>query len=79
MKIIKEAAERIDPPRGVEIRFVKSQKKGWVAITRGDRDWDAGISEDEMMNKSSIFWELEFLEDMGIAVWDYPEYFQLPK
>ena len=42
LKIIKEA---------VEIRFVKSQKKGWVAITRGDRDWDAGISEDEMMNK----------------------------
>ena len=50
LKIIKEAAERIDPPRGVEIRFVKSQKKGWGAITRGDRDWDAGISEDEMMN-----------------------------
>ena len=34
-----------------EIRFIKSQKKGWVAITKGDRDWDAGISEDEMMNK----------------------------
>lgn len=34
-----------------EIRFVKSQKKGWVAITKGDRDWDSGISEDEMMNR----------------------------
>ena len=33
-----------------EIRFIKSQKKGWVAITKGDRDWDAGISEDEMFN-----------------------------
>ena len=49
-KIIKEAAERIDPPRGVEIQFVKSQKKGWVAITKADRDWHFGISEDEMMN-----------------------------
>ena len=48
--IIKELAERIDPTRGVEIRFVKSQKKGWVAITKDDRDWDFGISEDEMMN-----------------------------
>lgn len=34
-----------------EVRFVKSQKKGWVAITKGDRDWDSGISEDEMMNR----------------------------
>ena len=34
----------------IEVRFVKSQKKGWVAITKGDRDWDSGISEDEMMN-----------------------------
>ena len=33
-----------------EIRFIKTQKKGWVAITKGDRDWDSGISEDEMMN-----------------------------
>ena len=33
-----------------EIRFVKSQKKGWVAITKGDRDWNSSISEDEMMN-----------------------------
>jgi len=39
----------------IEVRFVKCQKKGWghkgwVAITKGDRDWDSGISEDEMMN-----------------------------
>ena len=34
-----------------EVRFVKSQKKGWVAITKGDRDWDSVISEDEMMNR----------------------------
>jgi len=34
----------------VEVRFVKSQKKGWVAITKGDRDWESGISEDDMMN-----------------------------
>ena len=34
-----------------EVRFVKSQKKGWGAITKGDRDWDSGISEDEMMNR----------------------------
>ena len=34
-----------------EVRFVKSQKKGWVAITKGARDWDSGISEDEMMNR----------------------------
>ena len=34
-----------------EIRFIKSQKKGWVAITKEDRDWDSGISEDEMMNR----------------------------
>ena len=33
-----------------EVRFVKSQKKGWVAITKGDRDWNSGISEDDMMN-----------------------------
>ena len=31
-----------------EIRFVKSQKKGWVAITKEDRDWNSGISEDEL-------------------------------
>jgi len=35
----------------IEVRFVKSQKKGWVAITKGDRDWESGISEDEMMNR----------------------------
>ena len=35
----------------IEIRFVKSQKKGWVAIVQGDRDWDSGISEDEMFKK----------------------------
>ena len=34
----------------IEVRFVKSQKKGWVAITKGDRDWNSSISEDEMMN-----------------------------
>jgi hypothetical protein len=32
----------------IEIRFVQSQKKGWVAITKGDRDWEFGISEKEM-------------------------------
>ena len=35
----------------IEIRFVKSQKKGWVAITKGDRDWNSGISEAEMFEK----------------------------
>ena len=43
-----------------------------------DKDGNPIVDEDEMMYKSSVFWELEFLEDMGIAVWDYPEYFQLP-
>ena len=43
-----------------------------------DKDGNPIVDEDEMMYKSSIFWELEFLEDMGIAVSDYPEYFQLP-
>ena len=38
----------------IEIRFVKSQKKGWVAITKGDRDWDSGISEKEMLIKLDI-------------------------
>ena len=43
-----------------------------------DKDGNPIVDEDEMMYKSSIFWELEFLEDMGISVSDYPEYFQLP-
>ena len=43
-----------------------------------DKDGNPIVDEEEMMYKSSVFWELEFLEDMGIAVWDYPEYFQLP-
>ena len=43
-----------------------------------DKDGNPIVDEGKMMDKSSIFWELEFLEDMGIAVWDYPEYFQLP-
>ena len=43
-----------------------------------DKDGNPIVDEDEMMYKSSVFWELEFLEDMGIAVSDYPEYFQLP-
>ena len=29
-------------------RFVKSQKRGWVEITKNDRDWDSGVSEAEM-------------------------------
>ena len=44
-----------------------------------DKDGNPIVDEDEMMYKSSIFWELEFLEDMGISPWDYSEYFQLPK
>ena len=26
-----------------ETRFVKSQKKGWVEVKKGDRDWNSGI------------------------------------
>ena len=44
-----------------------------------DKDGNPIVDEEEMMNKSSVFWELEFLEDMGISPWDYSEYFQLPK
>tara|TARA_B100001245_G_scaffold232578_1_gene214937 strand:- start:218 stop:409 length:192 start_codon:yes stop_codon:yes gene_type:complete len=40
MKILKQL---------IEVRFVKSQKKGWVPIVRGDRDWNSGISEDELL------------------------------
>ena len=34
----------------IEIRFVQSQKKGWVAITKGDRDWEFGklMSQEEI-------------------------------
>ena len=38
----------------IEIRFVKSQKKGWVAITKEDRDWNSGISEKEMLIRLDI-------------------------
>ena len=38
------------------------------------KDGNPIVDEEKMMGKSSIFWELEFLEDMGIIVWDYPEY-----
>ena len=38
----------------IEVRFVKSQKKGWVAITKEDRDWNSGISEKEMLIKLDI-------------------------
>ena len=37
-----------------EIRFIKSQKKGLVAITKGDLDWNSGISEKEMLIKLDI-------------------------
>ena len=42
-----------------------------------DNNGNPIIDEEQMMAVSSVFWELDFLEE--ITVWDYPEYMQLPK
>ena len=34
-----------------EVRYVDSQKYGWVAIKEGDRDWDFGVTEKIMVEQ----------------------------
>ena len=34
-----------------EIRYVKSQKRGWVAINKNDRDWLYSVSEEVMYKR----------------------------
>ena len=47
-----------------EIRFVNTQKKGWVAITKGDRDWDSGISEKELQKYFQVNWAKDHIKFM---------------
>ena len=49
----------------IEIRFVNSQKKGWVAITKGDRDWNSGISEDELQKHLQKNWAKDHIKFMN--------------
>ena len=42
---------KMDTIENKEVRYVDSQKYGWVAITEGDRDWDFGVTEKIMVEQ----------------------------
>ena len=49
----------------IEIRYINSQKKGWVAITSNDRDWDSGFTENELKDYFQKNWAKDHIKFMN--------------
>tara|TARA_B100000686_G_C16421622_1_gene777457 strand:- start:236 stop:454 length:219 start_codon:yes stop_codon:yes gene_type:complete len=60
LNILKEA---------IEVRYVNSQKEGWVPIVKGDRDWDSALTLKELQEYMKENWAKDHIKFMEMNVY----------
>ena len=90
--VAQEARKALDDSRDMIARVLNCRSSEIVFTSGGSESDNTALKASAMALKDTgnhiittriehhaILHTCDFLEDMGITVWDYPEYFQIPK